>query len=100
MDIALSGKVGLRAVVYYIVTTIFAVILGIVLVETIKPGLTVDAEGHVVIPEHDAPSKNITTEDTLMDLLRNCFPPNILRATLEQYHTQLIYPEKDVSSRP
>ena len=40
LDMSLSGKVGLRAVVYYFTTTIVAVILGIVLVVTIHPGVS------------------------------------------------------------
>ena len=36
MDLSLSGKVGGRAVAYYLTTTVFAVILGIILVSTIK----------------------------------------------------------------
>ena len=35
MDIGLSGKVGLRAVAYYLSTTAFAVTMGIVLVVSI-----------------------------------------------------------------
>merc|ERR550519_2033039 len=38
MDLALSGKIGLRAIVYYMTTTVMAVLLGILLVETIRPG--------------------------------------------------------------
>ena len=97
MNIGLSGKVGLRAILYYVATTIFAVILGIVLVVTIRPGETVDATGHVVVAPHEGPKKNVSTADTLMDLLRNSFPPNIIQATLQQYHTELIYPGEDVS---
>ena len=40
LDMSLSGKVGLRAVLYYFTTTIVAVILGIVLVVTIHPGVS------------------------------------------------------------
>ncbi len=38
LDLRLSGKVGARAIVYYAVTTVMAVFLGIVLVVTIQPG--------------------------------------------------------------
>uniref|UniRef100_A0A8D0JYG9 Amino acid transporter n=1 Tax=Sus scrofa TaxID=9823 RepID=A0A8D0JYG9_PIG len=40
LDSNVSGKIGLRAVVYYFCTTIIAVILGIILVVSIKPGVT------------------------------------------------------------
>ena len=36
MDLSLSGKVGLRAIVYYMATTVLAVILGIILVSSIR----------------------------------------------------------------
>ena len=37
--------------------------------------------------------RHITTEDTLMDLLRNLFPPNIVQACTQQMSTQLIVPD-------
>ena len=67
MDLSLSGKVGLRAVAYYMATTVLAVILGIILVTTIRPGDGgIDAEDLKEIGD----KRNITTADTLMDLLR------------------------------
>ena len=79
-----AGKVGLRAIVYYLTTTIFAVVLGITLVLTIKPG--VGKEGD------KAPSgerRNVTTPDTMMDLIRNCIPVNVVGATIQQARTEL-----------
>ena len=89
MDLSLSGKVGLRAVAYYMATTVLAVVLGIVLVVSIKPG-----EGGIDAGDlqETVAKRNITTADTLMDLLRNCFPPNIVQASLQQYKTTLVYP--------
>ena len=68
MDLSLSGKVGLRAVVYYMATTILAVILGIILVTSIKPGAGGFNEEDL---QEQAGKRNITTADTLMDLLRS-----------------------------
>ena len=49
LDMSLSGKVGGRAVAYYMITTVLAVILGIILVTTIRPGASAkidkDAKG-------------------------------------------------------
>ena len=67
MDLSLSGKVGLRAVAYYMATTVLAVILGIILVVTIRPGGEGVDAGDM---EKGAVKRNITTADTLMDLLR------------------------------
>ena len=30
-------------------------------------------------------SRNVTTPDTLMDLIRNMVPPNLIQATVQQY---------------
>lgn len=38
MDSKASGKMGVRAVVYYMVTTLIAVFIGIVIVIIIQPG--------------------------------------------------------------
>jgi len=87
LDMSLSGKVGMRAIMYYMGTTVSAVILGIVLVVTIHPGVEGQDKGDMV-----QQSRNVTTPDTLMDLVRNLFPPNIIQATMQQYRTALIYP--------
>ena len=89
LDLSLSGKVGMRAVTYYLVTTIIAVILGIILVVTIHPGVGGQDKGNKKIS-----SRDVTTPDTLMDLLRQSVPPNIVQATMQQYRTELINPCK------
>lgn len=38
LDGRASGKMGMRAVIYYTTTTVIAVIIGIVMVLTIRPG--------------------------------------------------------------
>jgi len=92
LDLSLSGKVGLRAIVYYMSTTISAVILGIIMVTAIQPG------GGQEKPEEDEEQKrNVLTADTMMDLLRNCFPPNIIQATIQQYRTKLEEPSMNMN---
>ena len=83
---------GGRAIVYYMVTTLLAVFLGIALVTTIRPGA---GQGQYLEDDEGGSSsagRNVTTADTLMDLVRNMFPPNIVQATLQQYRTTLKYP--------
>ncbi|XP_041723745.2 excitatory amino acid transporter 3 [Coregonus clupeaformis] len=84
LDSEVSGKIGLRAVVYYFSTTIIAVILGIVLVMAIKPGVSQEAE-HI---DRTGTTPNVTTVDTLLDLVRNMFPENLLQACFQQYKTK------------
>ncbi|KFM71437.1 Excitatory amino acid transporter 1, partial [Stegodyphus mimosarum] len=87
LDTKLTGKIGFRAVAYYMLTTLSAIILGIILVVSIRPG----AGGSVSIQDA-VEQRPALIEDTLMDLVRNMFPPNILQACLNQYSTILIKP--------
>jgi len=87
LDMSLSGKVGGRAVGYYMGTTVLAVVTGIILVTTIHPGVVGQEKGTSKVE-----SRNVTTPDTLMDLIRQMFPPNLIQATMQQYRTSLIYP--------
>ena len=68
IDIRLAGRIGFRTVLYYMSTTIFAIILGIILVVTIRPGQFAD------IPAKENPLNEIIipipTEDTILDLIR------------------------------
>ncbi|XP_051935793.1 excitatory amino acid transporter 3 isoform X1 [Hippocampus zosterae] len=84
LDSEVSGKIGLRAVIYYFSTTIIAVILGIILVMTIKPGVSQTAQ-HI---DRAGTTPNVTTVDTLLDLLRNMFPENLVQACFQQYKTK------------
>ncbi|XP_045577554.1 excitatory amino acid transporter 3 isoform X2 [Salmo salar] len=83
LDSDVSGKIGLRAVVYYLTTTIIAVLLGIALVITIKPGVSQKAENI----DRTEVTQNVNTVDTLLDLVRNMFPENIVQACFQQYKT-------------
>uniref|UniRef100_A0A3B4ZP97 Amino acid transporter n=1 Tax=Stegastes partitus TaxID=144197 RepID=A0A3B4ZP97_9TELE len=82
LDSEVSGKIGLRAVIYYFSTTIIAVIL-IILVMTIKPGVSQTAD-HI---DRTGTTPNVTTVDTLLDLV-NMFPENLVQACFQQYKTK------------
>ncbi|XP_036304014.1 excitatory amino acid transporter 3-like [Pipistrellus kuhlii] len=83
MDSNVSGKIGLRAVVYYFCTTLIAVILGIVLVVIIKPGVS-QKVGEI---DRQGSSPEVSTVDTMLDLIRNMFPVNLVQACFQQYKT-------------
>uniref|UniRef100_A0AAG5D9K4 Amino acid transporter n=1 Tax=Anopheles atroparvus TaxID=41427 RepID=A0AAG5D9K4_ANOAO len=88
LDLSMSKKIAFRAIVYYFTTTICAVILGIILVSTIRPGT-----GREVNPiAGKATTRQVLTADTLLDLIRNLFPPNIIQATMFQFRTILVAP--------
>lgn len=69
LDLSLSRKIGIRAIVYYMVTTVMAVILGIILVLVIKPGKNSN-DTEVENKMDVGATRNITTPDTLLDLVR------------------------------
>lgn len=95
LDLSLSGKIGGRAVLYYITTTVMAVILGIILVVTIQPGKGAEES---TSNQSKGEMRNVTTADTLLDLVRNMFPPNLVQACLEQYQTVLTPPKDNPTS--
>lgn len=66
LDLSLSGKIAARAIAYYLTTTFAAVVLGMILVMTIRPGVGQN-EDEV---EADEDQRNVTTVDTLLDLVK------------------------------
>ncbi|XP_017506811.1 excitatory amino acid transporter 3 [Manis javanica] len=83
LDSNVSGKIGVRAVIYYFCTTFIAVILGIVLVVSIKPGVTQKVDEI----NRTGSSPEVSTVDAMLDLLRNMFPENLVQACFQQYKT-------------
>lgn len=91
LDLSLSGRIGGRAIAYYMITTFMAVVLGILLVTTIRPG--VDRGGSEVSQTEKnltTTFRQTTTTDTMLDLVRNMFPPNVIQACLQQYQSILM----------
>ena len=66
LDTGSAGKLGKRTFLYYLTTTVFATVLGLVLVETIKPGKDNNTESTT----EDVESSQITALDSFLDLLR------------------------------
>lgn len=106
LDLSMSKKIAFRAIIYYFTTTICAVVLGIILVSTIRPG----SGKEMGSMKGKATTRVVLTADTLLDLIRyvtirgtrcmkfersklnfmhpynsrNLFPPNIVQATMFQ----------------
>lgn len=53
LDSAMSGRLGIRAVIYYFTTTVIAVILGMALVLSIQPGVRSDTEPTTPADDND-----------------------------------------------
>ncbi|XP_074056185.1 excitatory amino acid transporter 4 isoform X4 [Macrotis lagotis] len=83
LDNKASGRMGMRAAVYYMVTTIIAVFIGILMVTIIHPG-----KGSKEGLHREGRIESIPTADAFMDLVRNMFPPNLVEACFKQFKTQ------------
>ncbi|KAK6492950.1 excitatory amino acid transporter 1-like isoform X1 [Huso huso] len=83
LDSKASGKMGLRAVVYYTSTTVIAVFIGIIMVLIIHPG-----KGSKDEFKKQQKIQQISPADAFLDLIRNMFPPNIVQACTQQFKTQ------------
>lgn len=72
LDMSLSGKIGGRAIIYYLTTTICAVILGIILVTAIKPGQGNAGKEFTTNKLQTVTTGRVNgmTVDTLLDLVR------------------------------
>lgn len=88
MEAKVFKKIGRYACLYYFMTTLISVILGITLVLIFRPG------GH---SEHTESTeirgkidvKSTSTVDTLLDLLRNLIPDNLFEATIKTTFTHI-----------
>ncbi|XP_043909761.1 excitatory amino acid transporter 1-like isoform X2 [Protopterus annectens] len=83
LDSKASSKMGLRAVIYYMVTTLIAVFIGILMVMIIHPGKGTKDNLH-----REGKVEQVQTADAFLDLIRNMFPPNLVEACFKQYKTQ------------
>ena len=86
-----AGKIGARALVYYMSTTVIAIAIGVTLVITIHPGqrLTSNSTTSASTTTTTQPKNAITTIDTVLDLVRNLIPTNLVEACTSSYTTVL-----------
>ncbi|XP_036442927.1 excitatory amino acid transporter 4 isoform X3 [Colossoma macropomum] len=83
LDSKASGKMGVQAIIYYMLTTFIAVFIGIVMVIIIRPG-----KGNRDSPVSSSGSiESVQAADAFLDLIRNMFPPNLVEACFKQYKT-------------
>uniref|UniRef100_A0AC34FMA6 Amino acid transporter n=1 Tax=Panagrolaimus sp. ES5 TaxID=591445 RepID=A0AC34FMA6_9BILA len=90
IDAKQSGKIGIISLGYYAITLTLSVITGIALVLIIHPG-------HADIKHMNAVSAvggeqqkhvNVSAFEKILDLIRNMFPENIMRAMFSQVETK------------
>ncbi|XP_050976537.1 solute carrier family 1 member 3b isoform X1 [Labeo rohita] len=83
LDSRASGKMGMRAVIYYMTTTFIAVFIGIIMVLIIHPG-----KGSKDEFTKQQKIEQVSPADAFLDLIRNMFPPNLVQACTQQFKTQ------------
>lgn len=83
LDAGVSGKMGLRTIIYYFATTFAAIIVGIVLVLAIHPGNDMLKDELLVGTE----GNRVTSLDAFLDLIRNIFPDNLVQAMFQHVKT-------------
>ncbi|KAF1763875.1 hypothetical protein GCK72_003821 [Caenorhabditis remanei] len=87
LDGKTSGRLGSRAVMYYAITTTHAVILGIIVVSIIHPG---DPTIKQKMGIEEGATANEPAAQKFLDLFRNAFPENIMKATFAQVQTHYV----------
>ncbi|XP_069805162.1 excitatory amino acid transporter 2-like [Dendropsophus ebraccatus] len=83
LDAKSSGRMGTRAMVYYMSTTILAALLGVILVLSIHPG-NPKLKKQVTITTKN---EEVSSIDAFLDLIRNLFPENLVQACFQQIQT-------------
>lgn len=85
-----TGKIGMRTVVYYFVTTIIAATIGLVLVNIIQPGVGAEALNEIPVDPamqsrmeaggYATEDASISTLDRVLNVFRTMVPDNIVAA--------------------
>ncbi|KAI4821817.1 hypothetical protein KUCAC02_007399 [Chaenocephalus aceratus] len=88
LDARSSGRMGSRAMLYYMTTTVIAAILGVILVLSIHPG-NPKLRGGVATTSSVHKNPEVSSLDAFLDLLRNMFPENLVQACFQQVQTVL-----------
>lgn len=88
LDAKSSGRLGTRAMIYYMTTTIIAAVLGVILVLIIHPGNPKLKENLGEGLKND----EVSSLDAFFDLIRNLFPENLVQACFQQVSARIFEP--------
>ncbi|BFZ00050.1 hypothetical protein BsWGS_03089 [Bradybaena similaris] len=87
IDTRTSGKLGAAAIGYYLTTTLVAIAIGISLATAVHPG---SMNNRKRLTPVGAFSKEAAL-DSLLDLIRQCVPENIISACFQRVVTQIVW---------
>jgi Na+/H+-dicarboxylate symporter len=86
-DLKKLGRIGAKTLLYYITTTVIAIIIGLVLVNIVKPGKDVQLEAQYQDVTFQQPEKEISIVDNLINII----PTNPVSALVEGNMLQIIF---------
>ncbi|XP_072298821.1 solute carrier family 1 member 9 [Eucyclogobius newberryi] len=89
LDARSSGRMGSRAMIYYMSTTVIAAVLGVILVLSIHPGNPKLRRGNSGATSSVPRSPEVSSLDAFLDLIRNLFPENLVQSCFQQVQTVL-----------
>uniref|UniRef100_T1I6L1 Amino acid transporter n=1 Tax=Rhodnius prolixus TaxID=13249 RepID=T1I6L1_RHOPR len=87
LNISKNGKIAIRTMTYFIITSVLNVILGIILVMSIHPG-SPHVKYNSTVQSQDV--KTIRPLDGFLDMGRNLVPDNLFQAAFEQTFTEYV----------
>ncbi|XP_074594871.1 excitatory amino acid transporter 1-like [Brevipalpus obovatus] len=89
MEAHVFKRVGRMACIYYFFTTLISIIFGIIIVSIIKPGERTSVDDRSSGSSSKAHTRNTTTTDTFLDLIRNLIPSNVFEACIRTSVTEI-----------
>jgi len=95
-DIRKLGRIGAKTVAYYLCTTIIAISIGLLLANTLKPGVGLSEEARTQLMESVSEETGTQIETapkkpTVTDILLNIIPTNPVKAFVEGKMLQIIF---------
>ncbi|XP_034726188.1 excitatory amino acid transporter 3-like isoform X2 [Etheostoma cragini] len=80
-----SRKIAVRATLYFVLTTLLSVTIGLILVLLVKPGAP-----FIIHNDDPEDEERLYIVYDLLDLLRNMMPENLIQAGFQQYKTKVL----------
>ncbi|VVC88120.1 unnamed protein product [Leptidea sinapis] len=89
LNAKMSGKIAIRTLLYFVLTSMFNAFLGILVAVLIHPGQSDFKDNY----EKVVHNRDHNILDSLLDIGRNIFPDNIVQAAFQQAYTVYVEPE-------
>ncbi|XP_032451771.1 excitatory amino acid transporter isoform X1 [Nasonia vitripennis] len=87
LDARSSGRIGVRALTYYMATTVLAALVGIAVVLLIHPG---DPRIKNIVAQGAGDEAKVSSLDAILDIIRNMVPENLVQACFQQVQTTYV----------